>query len=51
MGLLAPLYALAALAVIGPIIFHLIKRQPTGQVSSTERSLFKRFITSVRSGP
>ncbi len=31
MGLLAPLYALAALAVIGPIIFHLIKRQPTGQ--------------------
>ena len=31
MGLLAPLYALAALAVIGPIVFHLIKRQPTGQ--------------------
>ncbi len=31
MGLLAPLYALAALAVIGPILFHLIKRQPTGQ--------------------
>ncbi len=31
MGLLAPLYALAALAIVGPIIFHLIKRQPQGQ--------------------
>ncbi len=31
MGLLAPLYALAALAVAGPIIFHLIRRQPQGQ--------------------
>jgi von Willebrand factor type A domain/Aerotolerance regulator N-terminal len=31
MGLLAPLYALAALAIAGPIIFHLIKRQPQGQ--------------------
>ncbi len=32
MGLLAPLYALAALAVAGPIIFHLIRRQPQGQL-------------------
>ncbi len=32
MGLLAPLYALAALAIVGPIIFHLIKRQPQGQM-------------------
>lgn len=32
MGLLAPLYALAALAIAGPIIFHLIRRQPQGQV-------------------
>jgi len=31
MGLLAPLYALAALAIIGPILFHLIQRQPRGQ--------------------
>lgn len=31
MGLLAPLYALAALAIAGPIIFHLIKRQPRGR--------------------
>lgn len=31
MGLLAPLYALAALAVAAPIIFHLIHRQPRGQ--------------------
>ncbi len=31
MGLLAPLYALAALAVVGPIVFHLIRRQPRGQ--------------------
>lgn len=31
MGLLAPLYALAALAVAAPIIFHLIRRQPRGQ--------------------
>ncbi|HBE70530.1 MAG TPA: hypothetical protein DDW52_20485 [Planctomycetaceae bacterium] len=36
MGLLAPLYALAALAVIGPVIFHLIQRRPkrTEQFSS-----------------
>lgn len=32
MGLLAPLYALAGLAVLGPIIFHLIRRQPQGQM-------------------
>ncbi|MCA9131626.1 MAG: BatA domain-containing protein [Planctomycetales bacterium] len=32
MGLLAPLYALAALAVVGPIVFHLIRRQPQGQI-------------------
>jgi hypothetical protein len=32
MGLLAPIYALAALAVVGPIIFHLIRRQPQGQM-------------------
>ncbi len=32
MGLLAPLYALAALAIAGPIIFHLIRRQPQGQL-------------------
>ncbi|MCR9295255.1 MAG: BatA domain-containing protein, partial [bacterium] len=31
MGMLAPLYALAALAVVGPIVFHLIRRQPQGQ--------------------
>ncbi|GIW99688.1 MAG: inter-alpha-trypsin inhibitor heavy chain H2 [precursor] [Pirellulaceae bacterium] len=31
MGLLAPLYALATLAVVGPIVFHLIRRQPQGQ--------------------
>jgi hypothetical protein len=31
MGLLAPLYALAALAIAGPILFHLIRRQPQGQ--------------------
>ncbi len=30
MGFLTPLYALAALAVVGPIIFHLIQRQPKG---------------------
>lgn len=36
MGFLAPLYALAALAVIGPIVFHLIQRRPkrTEQFSS-----------------
>ncbi|MCC7337818.1 MAG: BatA domain-containing protein [Pirellulaceae bacterium] len=33
MGLLAPLYALAALALAGPILFHLIRRQPRGEVS------------------
>ena len=32
MGLLAPLYALAALAIAGPIIAHLIRRQPQGQL-------------------
>lgn len=32
MGLLAPLYALAALALAGPILFHLIRRQPRGQL-------------------
>jgi hypothetical protein len=32
MGLLAPLYALAALAIVGPILFHLIRRQPQGQL-------------------
>lgn len=32
MGLLAPLYALAALALAGPILFHLIRRQPRGEV-------------------
>lgn len=30
MGFLAPFYALAALAVIGPIVFHLIQRKPKG---------------------
>ncbi len=30
MGMLAPLYALAAIAIAGPILFHLIKRQPKG---------------------
>ena len=32
MGLLAPLYALAVLALAGPILFHLIRRQPRGEV-------------------
>ena len=32
MGLLAPLYALAAVAIVGPIVFHLIRRQPQGEV-------------------
>jgi Aerotolerance regulator N-terminal len=32
MGLLAPLYALAALAIAAPIIFHMIRRQPQGQI-------------------
>lgn len=32
MGLLAPLYALAALAIAAPVVFHLIRRQPRGQV-------------------
>ncbi|RMF45442.1 MAG: VWA domain-containing protein [Planctomycetota bacterium] len=31
MGFLAPLYALAAAAIVGPIVFHLIRRQPKGQ--------------------
>lgn len=31
MGLLTPLYALAALAIVGPIVFHLIRRQPQGE--------------------
>ncbi|GAB5407080.1 MAG: BatA domain-containing protein [Aureliella sp.] len=30
MGFLTPLYALAALAIAGPIVFHLIQRQPKG---------------------
>lgn len=33
MGLLAPLYALAALALAGPILFHLIRKQPRGELS------------------
>ena len=32
MSLLAPLYFLGALAVGLPILFHLIRRQPKGQV-------------------
>ncbi len=32
MGFLAPLYALAAAAIVGPILFHLIRRHPKGQV-------------------
>ncbi|KAA5545862.1 VWA domain-containing protein [Roseiconus nitratireducens] len=32
MSFLAPLYFLGALAVIGPILFHLIRRQPRGEV-------------------
>ncbi|WP_182865216.1 BatA domain-containing protein [Rhodopirellula sp. JC639] len=32
MSFLAPLYFLGALAVAGPIIFHLIRRQPRGEV-------------------
>lgn len=32
MGLLTPLYALAAIAIVGPIIFHLIRRQPQGRL-------------------
>ncbi len=32
MGLLTPLYALAALAIVGPILFHMIRRQPQGQM-------------------
>lgn len=32
MSFLAPLYFLGALAVAGPIVFHLIRRQPKGQV-------------------
>ena len=31
MGFLAPLYALAALAIAGPIVLHLIRRQPKGR--------------------
>ncbi|MFO1063201.1 MAG: BatA domain-containing protein [Pirellulales bacterium] len=31
MGFLAPLYALAALAVAAPILFHLIRRRPKGE--------------------
>ncbi|MFK7737410.1 MAG: BatA domain-containing protein [Pirellulaceae bacterium] len=31
MGLLTPLYALAALAIAGPILFHLIRKKPKGQ--------------------
>lgn len=32
MSLLAPLYALGTLAVLAPLIFHLIRRAPKGQV-------------------
>ncbi|WP_372896430.1 BatA domain-containing protein [Stieleria sp.] len=32
MSFLAPLYFLGALAVAGPILFHLIRRQPKGEV-------------------
>ncbi|PAY21466.1 hypothetical protein CKO51_01155 [Rhodopirellula sp. SM50] len=32
MSFLAPLYFLGALAVAGPILFHLIRRQPRGEV-------------------
>ena len=32
MSFLAPLYFLGALAVIGPIVFHLIRRQPRGEM-------------------
>lgn len=32
MSFLAPLYFLGALAIAGPIIFHLIRRQPKGEV-------------------
>ena len=31
MGLLAPLYVLAALAIAGPVLLHLIRRQPQGE--------------------
>lgn len=31
MGFLAPLYVLGALAVVGPIVLHLIRRQPQGE--------------------
>jgi hypothetical protein len=33
MSFLTPLYALGALAIAAPIIFHLIRRTPTGEVS------------------
>lgn len=32
MSFLAPLYLIGALAIVGPIIFHLIRRQPKNQV-------------------
>jgi len=32
MSFLAPLYALGALAVLGPVLFHLIRRAPRGEV-------------------
>ncbi|MCC9601647.1 BatA domain-containing protein [Stieleria sp. JC731] len=32
MSFLTPLYFLGALAVVGPILFHLIRRQPKGEV-------------------
>ncbi len=41
MGLLAPLYALAALAVVGPILFHLIRRQPKGQADFSSLMFLK----------
>ncbi|MFN3192191.1 MAG: BatA domain-containing protein [Aureliella sp.] len=41
MGLLAPLYALAALAIAGPIFFHLIRRQPRGQTEFSSLRFLK----------
>ena len=32
MSFLAPLYFLGGLAIVGPIVFHLIRRQPKGEV-------------------
>ncbi|MEM8733169.1 MAG: BatA domain-containing protein [Planctomycetota bacterium] len=41
MGLLAPLYAIAALAIAGPIVFHLIRRQPRGQTQFSSLRFLK----------